>query len=68
MNNATGFKGRLRNGHWYAWLLVFVTAIMYVVAWPTLFLTHQVPAALAPIVAALAAWPLLLILFNPLLG
>src|SRR5688500_16251888 len=41
---------------------------MYVVAWPTLFLTHQVPAALAPIVAALAALPLLLLLFNSLLG
>jgi hypothetical protein len=38
------------------------------VAWPTLFVTHSVPAALGPIVAALAAWPLLLVRINPLLG
>ncbi|MDF2584783.1 MAG: hypothetical protein K0R33_3426, partial [Mycobacterium sp.] len=50
MDTPTGFKSWLRNGHWTAWLLVAITAIMYVVAWPTLFLTHQVPAALAPIV------------------
>lgn len=68
MDTPTGFKSWLRNGHWTAWLLTAITAIMYVVAWPTLFLTHQVPAALAPIVAALAALPLLLLLFNSLLG
>jgi signal transduction histidine kinase len=58
----------LRNGHWTAWLLFAVTGILYAVAWPTLFLTHQVPAELAPIVAAFAAFPLLLLLVNPLLG
>jgi signal transduction histidine kinase len=49
-------------------MVVAVTAILYVVAWPTLFLTHQVPAAVAPVVAGLAAFPLLLLLVNPLLG
>ena len=47
---------------------VVATGILYAVAWPTLFLTHDVPAALGPIVAAFAAWPLLLLRINPLLG
>lgn len=63
-----GFKSWMRSGHWTAWFLFAVTGILYAVAWPTLFLTHQVPAELAPIVAAFAAFPLLLILVNPLLG
>ena len=58
----------LQRLHWSTWLLVVVTGIAYAVAWPTLFLTHDVPAELGPIVAALAAWPLLLVRFNPLLG
>jgi signal transduction histidine kinase len=49
-------------------LVVAITGILYAVAWPTLFVTHSVPAALGPIVAALAAWPLLLVRINPLLG
>jgi signal transduction histidine kinase len=48
--------------------VVAVTGILYTIAWPTLFLTHSVPAPLAPIVASLAAGPLLLVRFNPLLG
>ncbi|MHA3022717.1 sensor histidine kinase [Mycobacterium sp. BMJ-28] len=64
MDRPTAFK----SWHWRTWLVVIITAILYAVGWPTLFLTHQVPAALAPIVAALAAWPLLLITINPLLG
>lgn len=63
-----GFVEWLRHGRWSAWSLVAVTGILFVVAWPTLFLTHEVPAALAPIVAGLAALPLLLILVNPLLA
>lgn len=58
----------LRHWHWSTWLVVAVTGILYAVAWPTLFLTHEVPAALGPIVAALVAWPLLLVRINPLLG
>ena len=58
----------LRHWHWSTWLVVAVTGVLYAIAWPTLFLTHDVPAALGPIVAALAAWPLLLLRINPLLG
>ncbi len=61
-------KTLLRRWHWSTWLVVAITGIAYAVAWPTLFLTHSVPAPLAPIVAALAAWPLLLARINPLLG
>lgn len=67
MDNATAITSWFRHG-WKTWLLVMVTGILYAVAWPTLFLTHEVPAAVAPIVAALAAWPLLLLLTNPFLG
>ena len=49
-------------------MVVAVTGIVYAVAWPTLFLTHDIPPSLGPIVAALAAWPLLLVRINPLLG
>ena len=58
----------LRRWHWSTWLVVAVTGTVYAVAWPTLFLTHDVPPPLGPIVAALAAWPLLLVRINPLLG
>ena len=60
--------GWVRHGHWRVWLVVAVAGVLYAVAWPTLFLTHQVPAELAPIVAAFAAWPIALMFFNPLLG
>lgn len=58
----------MRHGGWKVWLVVAVAGVLYAVAWPTLFLTHHVPAELAPIVAALAAWPIVLALVNPLLG
>ena len=61
-------KTLLRRWHWSTWFVVTVTGILYAVAWPTLFVTHAVPAPLGPIVAALAAWPLLLVRLNPLLG
>ena len=53
---------------WFDVLVVLVTGILYTVAWPTLHVTHQVPAAVQPIVAALAAGPLLLLRANPALG
>jgi signal transduction histidine kinase len=49
-------------------LIVAATVALYAVAWPTLHLTHVVPAGVAPAVAALAAFPLLLIRVNPGLG
>ncbi|GAA4816742.1 sensor histidine kinase [Tomitella cavernea] len=49
-------------------LIVVVTATLYAVAWPTLHLTHQVPAPLQPLIAALAAFPFLVVRANPVLG
>lgn len=47
---------------------VLTTVVLFAVAWPTLHLTHQVPAPLAPLIAALAALPVLLMRRNALLG
>ncbi|WP_084487136.1 sensor histidine kinase [Nocardia sienata] len=47
---------------------VLTTVVLFAVAWPTLHLTHQVPAPLAPLIAALAALPVLLMSRNALLG
>ncbi|MCX5046114.1 histidine kinase [Aldersonia sp. NBC_00410] len=49
-------------------LLVLVGAILYSIAWPTLHVTHDVPAAVQPMIAALAAWPIVLARANPALG
>lgn len=62
-----GTARRLR-GHGANVLIGLVTVILYAVAWPTLHLTHQVSPPLQPIIAALAAWPFLLIRANPALG
>lgn len=64
VGRAAAFVGR----HSTATLIVVVTAALYAVAWPTLHLTHEVPAPLQPMIAALAAWPFLLVRVNPLLG
>lgn len=48
--------------------MVFVTGVLFTVAWPTLHLTHVVPAGVQPVVAGLAALPLLLVRANPALG
>ncbi|WP_425300714.1 sensor histidine kinase [Nocardia wallacei] len=45
-----------------------VTAILFAVAWPTLHVTHQVPAAAQPFIAGLAAVPFALVRVNPALG
>ncbi|MCX4093926.1 histidine kinase [Nocardia sp. alder85J] len=45
-----------------------VTGVFFAVAWPTLHLTHQVPAAAQPFIAGLAAFPFALIRVNPGLG
>ncbi|MBY8856373.1 sensor histidine kinase [Nocardia sp. CA2R105] len=53
---------------WFDVFIGVVAAIMFSVAWPTLHLTHQVPAAAQPFIAGLAALPLVLIRVNPALG
>lgn len=50
-------------------LLVWVaTAIMMAIAWPTVGLTHDVPAGLWPMVAALGVLPLVWLRVGPFLG
>ncbi|MEV0946198.1 histidine kinase [Rhodococcus sp. NPDC049939] len=59
---------RVARDQWLNAAIVLVTAILFAVAWPTLHLTHQVSPPLQPIVAALAAFPFLLIRVNPALA
>ncbi|MET8796643.1 histidine kinase [Nocardia sp. NPDC004568] len=47
---------------------VLTAVVLFSVAWPTLHLTHQVPSPLAPLIAAFAALPVLLMSRNALLG
>ncbi|WP_433490630.1 sensor histidine kinase [Nocardia grenadensis] len=71
--------GRPRRGLWglivglgLRWWLdaasVLTAVTLFSVAWPTLHLTHDVPAPLAPLIAAFAALPVLLMRRNALLG
>lgn len=62
-----GVTSRTR-GHGVNILIGLVTVILYAVAWPTLHLTHQVSYPIQPIIAALAAWPFILVRANPALG
>ncbi|MGX7731148.1 sensor histidine kinase [Rhodococcus sp. 2H158] len=55
-------------GRWWTIAIVAATLILYAVAWPTLHLTHEVPAPLMPVVAALAAGPFVAIRTDPALG
>ncbi|MBF6466734.1 sensor histidine kinase [Nocardia beijingensis] len=59
---------RLDARTWFDLGTVLVALIWYTVAWPTLHLTHAVPAAAQPFIAALAAFPVLLVRVNPALG
>lgn len=53
---------------WFDLFTVLTAAVLFTVAWPTLHLTHEVPAAVQPFLAALAAFPVLLVRLNPPLG
>jgi signal transduction histidine kinase len=53
---------------WFDVFTVLVALVFYAVAWPTLHITHAVPVAVQPFIAALAAFPILLIRINPALG
>nr|WP_235916155.1 histidine kinase [Spelaeibacter cavernicola] len=59
---------RVTGSQWWDVVIVLITAILFTVAWPTLHVTHQVPGGVQPIVAALAAFPFILIRVNPALG
>src|SRR3546814_7839423 len=49
-------------------VIVEITLILYSIAWPTLQLTHHVSPPIMPFVAALAAFPFVLIRINAPLG
>ncbi|SEK23407.1 Signal transduction histidine kinase [Rhodococcus maanshanensis] len=59
---------RMSSSLWVDVFIVFVTGVLFAVAWPTLQVTHHVPAGVQPVIAGLAALPLLLIRANPALG
>ncbi|MFI5718157.1 sensor histidine kinase [Nocardia sp. NPDC051750] len=66
-----GFWGRLARLGLRWWVdagTVLVVVALFAVAWPTLHLTHQVPWPIAPLIAAFAALPVLLIRGNAPLG
>ncbi|WP_373864769.1 sensor histidine kinase [Nocardia pseudovaccinii] len=63
----SGIKG-MNARMWFDAFTVLLAVIFYAVAWPTLHLTHDVPVAVQPFIAALAAFPILLIRLNPALG
>lgn len=53
---------------WFDAVTVFVALVFIAVAWPTLQVTHKVPAAAMPFIAGFAAFPILLVRVNPALG
>ncbi|MFE5287253.1 sensor histidine kinase [Nocardia sp. NPDC056611] len=57
-----------RARQWFDGFTVLLALIFIAVAWPTLHLTHKVPAAAAPFIAGFAAFPILLVRVNPPLG
>lgn len=59
---------RYGRGRWWDVAIVVTTLILYSIAWPTLQLTHDVPAPLMPIISGLAVFPFLLVRAQPALG
>ncbi|WP_405166091.1 histidine kinase [Nocardia sp. NBC_01499] len=59
---------RMNGRMWFDVITVLVALIFFAVAWPTLHITHSVPIAVQPFIAALAAFPVLLVRINPALG
>ena len=65
VRRATSFVAR---GQFWNIVIVAITLILYSIAWPTLQLTHHVSPPIMPFVAALAAFPFVLIRINAPLG
>nr|WP_077043593.1 histidine kinase [Rhodococcus sp. MTM3W5.2] len=59
---------RVSSSQWVDVFIIFVTGVLFAIAWPTLQVTHHVPAGVQPVIAGLAALPLLLVRANPALG
>lgn len=53
---------------WINVTAVSVALILYAVAWPTLHVTHAVPPIAQPLIAALAAFPVMLVRAEPAIG
>ncbi|WP_254190438.1 sensor histidine kinase [Nocardia noduli] len=53
---------------WIDVCTVVTALVLFSVAWPTLHVTHVVPVAVQPFIAALAVFPILLVRVNPALG
>ncbi|WP_433201513.1 sensor histidine kinase [Nocardia sp. CA-107356] len=68
MENQRGRTKGMNARMWFDAFTVLVAVVFYAVAWPTLHVTHVVPVAVQPFIAALAAFPVLLIRLNPALG
>ncbi len=49
-------------------VLWLVTAVLFIIGWPTVQLSHEVQGSLMPVVAAVGVAPLLLARLHPLLG
>ncbi|MGN2636710.1 sensor histidine kinase [Nocardia takedensis] len=61
-------RSRNRVHLWTDLSAVALALIFYSIAWPTLHVTHVVPLALQPFIAAFAAFPVVLVRINPALG
>ncbi|MFD6895599.1 sensor histidine kinase [Rhodococcus sp. NPDC060086] len=66
--SAVKISAKLGRGRWPTVIAALVMLILYAVAWPTLQLTHDVPAPLMPLVAGFAVFPFVLVLSRPALG
>lgn len=57
-----------RNEHAWDVAIGVVAAILFVISWPTLFVTHEVSDSVAPVIAAAGVLPLLLLRLQPFVG
>ncbi|MFD3506690.1 histidine kinase [Nocardia sp. NPDC058666] len=53
---------------WFDFATVLVALVLYSIAWPTLFVTHEVSPVAAPLLAGLAVFPILFVRVNPAMG
>lgn len=59
------YRREVVSRYWVLATLTLVALIMFSIAWPTMFLTHSVPAVIAPALAATGTLPLILLYFKP---
>jgi signal transduction histidine kinase len=59
---------RVRSRLSWGLVLAFVGLVLFVVSWPTVLMTHQVPDEVAPLIAAATVLPLAVTRRSPFLG